>query len=289
MYLVGRYVESLRARRCSPETIRTVRSVLTLLSSRVGKRLDEITHDDLTVWQAARAAEVAGRTLRKDVVYVRGFYTWCVLEGHVRDDPALRLRVPKVPLTQPRPMNEQLLAHALDGAEPRIAAILALAAFAGLRACEIASLTWGDCFLDDDEPTLRVMGKGEREGIVDVSLELRDLLRALPGGRSRRGPVIRRGDGQPGPNSENRISKLANDYLHDEGIPDTLHSLRHRFITEVARLGGIHRARVAARHVSISSTQIYTGVAHREVRDLVEQVGHVLADRDQVLRLIPSA
>lgn len=274
-YLVGRYVETLGARRCSPETIRTVRSVLTLLSSRVGKRLDEITHDDLTTWQAARAREIQGRSLRKDVVYVRGFYRWCVLEGHLRDDPALRLRVPKVPLTQPRPINEQRLAHALDGADPVMAAILALAAFAGLRACEIARLTWGDVDLDADEPTARVMGKGERERIVDLSLEVRDLLRTLPGGRARRGPVIRRLDGQPGPNTDNRISKLANTYLHDEGVPDTLHSLRHRFGTEVARLGGIRRAQVALGHAHISSTQIYTEVLRSEVRPLIEQVGRL--------------
>lgn len=276
MYLLGRYVETLRARRCSPETIRTVRSVLTMLSTRVGKRLDEITHDDLVTWQAGRAAEIAGRTLRKDVVYVRGFYTWCVLEGYLRDDPALRLRTPKVPLTQPRPINEQRLAHALDGADPVMAAILGLAAFAGLRACGIAGLTWGDCDLDADEPTARVLEKGERERIVDLSLEVRDLLRAVPGGRQRRGPVIRRLDGQPGPNTANRISKLANTYLHDEGVPDTLHSLRHRFITEVARLGGIHRAREAAGHASITATQIYTKVLRSEVRPLVEQVGHIL-------------
>jgi integrase/recombinase XerC len=247
-----------------------------MLSSRVGKRLDEITHDDLTAWQAARAREVQGRTLRKDVVYVRGFYTWCVLEGHLRDDPALRLRTPKVPLTQPRPINEQRLAHALDGADPVMAAVLALAAFAGLRACEIAGLTWGDCDLDADEPTARVLGKGERERVVDLSLEVRDVLRALPGGRHRRGPVIRRADGQPGPNTANRISKLANTYLHDEGVPDTLHSLRHRFITEVARRGGIHRARDAAGHASITATQIYAQVLRSEVRPLVEQVGHIL-------------
>lgn len=275
-YLVGRYVETLRARRCSPETIRTVRSVLTMLSSGVGKRLDEITHDDLITWQATRAGEIAARTLRTKVTYIRGFYQWLLLEGYMREDPTLRMRIPKVPLTQPRPINEQRLAHAMEGADPTMAAILGLAAFAGLRACEIAALTWGDCFLDDDEPTARVLGKGEREGIVDVSLELRDLLRALPGGRARRGPVIRRLDGRPGPNTANRISKLANEFLHDEGMPDTLHSLRHRFGTEVARLGGIRRAQVALRHAHISSTQIYTAVAHREVRDVVQQVGHIL-------------
>lgn len=277
--LVDRYVQTLRARRCSEATIRTVRSILTVLSTHVGKRLDEITHDELLDWQAARAAMVAGGTLRKDVTYVKGFYSWAQLEGHVPDDPALRLRVPKVPLTIPRPINERLLDRAMYGADPTMRAVLGLAAFAGLRACEIASLRWGDCFLDDDDPTLRVLGKGEREGVVDVSLELRDILRDLPGGRARRGPVIRRADGQPGPNTANRISKLANTYLHDEDVPDTLHSLRHRFVTQVARLGGIHRAREAARHAHISSTAIYTQVLRSEVQPLVRQVGHILPPR----------
>lgn len=284
MYLVGRYVETLRARRCSPETIRTVRSVLTLLSAHVGKRLDEITHDDLTTWQAARARTVQGRTLRKDVVYIRGFYTWSVLEGYLRDDPALRMRAPKVPLTAPRPINEQRLSHAMEGADPTMRAILALAAFAGLRACGIAGLTWGDCDLDADEPTARVLEKGERERVVDLSLEVRDILRDLPGGRQRRGPVIRRRDGQPGPCTPNRISKMANEYLHEEGVPDTLHSLRHRFITEIARRGGIHRAREAAGHASITATQVYTQVLRSEVRPLVEQVGHILTAGLQVVR-----
>jgi site-specific recombinase XerD len=75
----------------------------------------------------------------------------------------------------------------------------------------------------------------------------------------------------------NRISKVANEFLHENDVPDTLHSLRHRFITEIARRGGIHRAREAAGHTSISATQIYAQVVRSEVRPLVEQVGKLLA------------
>lgn len=277
-YLVGKYLDALRARRCSPETIRVVRSTLVgCLARRLDKRLDEITHDDLVSWQAMRSGEISRNTLRTQGSNVRRFYEWAYEEGHIVDNPARRIRLPKVTRAHPRPIVESRLAHAMDAADDRIRVILGLAAFAGLRACEIARLNWSDCYLDEAEPVIRVMGKGEHEGLVDVSDELRRILLALPG--QRRGPVLRRADGRPGQNKPNRISQLANEFLHEHDIPDTLHSLRHRFGTEVARIGGIHRARVALRHAHISSTAMYTEVAHREVRPLVEQVG----------RLLPSA
>lgn len=274
VYLVGRYVDSLKARRCSTETVRTARYILLGLANRMHTRLDLITPADIAEWQTLRAGELGGRTLRSHVSYVRMFYQWAVLEGHVADDPTLRMRVPRVPLTLPRPVSEERLEHALDSADPTMAALLGLAAFAGLRACEIAGLTWGDLYLDDAEPVMRVLGKGERERICDVSVELRALLLDVPG--PRRGPVIRRGDGGPGHNTPNRISKIGNAFLHDHGVPDTLHSLRHRFITQIARLGGIHRAREAAGHASISTTAVYAKVLRSEVRPLVEQVGRIM-------------
>jgi site-specific recombinase XerC len=274
-YLVGQYTQHLTARRCSPETIRTVRYILRNLALSTGKRLDELQPADLEAWQARRAGELGGRTLRSHVSYVRVFYAWAVIEGHVPQDPTLRMCAPKARLTVPRPMPEVRLVQAMAAAGAVMAAILGLAGFAGLRACEIARLEWADCYLDEDEPYLRVLGKGDRERIADVSLELRDLLIAVPG--SRRGAVFKRADGRPGHNTANRISKLTNEFLHDEGVPDTLHSLRHRFITEIARRGGIHRAREAAGHASISATQIYAQVVHSEVRPLVEEVGKLLA------------
>lgn len=274
-YLLSQYVQHLTARRCSPETIRTAKYVLRNLALSTGKRLEELQPDDLEAWQARRAGELGGRTLRSHVSYVRVFYGWCVLEGHIAQDPTRRMCPPKARLTVPRPMPEARLVQAMDAADPPMAAILGLAAFAGLRACEIARLEWADCYLDEDEPYLRVLGKGDRERLADCSLELRDLLTAVPG--SRRGAVFKRADGRPGHNTANRISKIANEHLHEQDVPDTLHSLRHRFITEIARRGGIHRAREAAGHASISATQIYAQVVHSEVRPLVEQVGRLLA------------
>jgi integrase len=60
-----------------------------------------------------------------------------------------------------------------------------------------------------------------------------DELRAQRG--VRRGPVVTRPDGSRGHCQPWTISHVANRYLHGIGIPDTLHSLRHRFGTAVYR------------------------------------------------------
>jgi site-specific recombinase XerD len=274
-YLVGQYTQHLTARRCSPETIRTVRYILRNLALSTGKRLDELQPADLEAWQARRAGELGGRTLRSHVSYVRVFYAWAVLEGHVPQDPTLRMCAPKARLTVPRPMPEARLVQAMAAATAVMAAILGLAGFAGLRACEIARLEWADCYLDEDEPYLRVLGKGDRERIADVSLELRDLLIAVPG--SRRGAVFKRADGRPGHNTANRISKLANEFCTTRASPTrstacgTGSSRR-----SPAGAGSTGRGRRRGTP-SISATQIYAQVVHSEVRPLVEEVGKLLA------------
>jgi integrase/recombinase XerC len=230
--------------------------------------------EDLAEWQADRAAVITARTLRTKMVWLRGFYAWAVECGVLAEDPSRRMRTPKVPRLLPRPLSEDKLATCLANADARMRALLLLAAFAGLRAAEIAGLAWTEVQLEGDEPTIRVVGKGAKERIIDVSPMLRDALLALP---HRRGPVIRRSDGGHLPNTPNNLSKVGNRYLRDLGIPDTLHSLRHRFGTQVARVGGIRVAQEALGHASVTTAALYAEVARRDLRPVVVSVGEVKA------------
>lgn len=272
--LLRDYLRSLEARKLSGESIRTARSVLNGVQARTSKPLASCAPSDLADWQAQRASSVNSRTLRRDLVWVRCCYRWAVVEGRLNADPSVRLRPPKAPRLLPRPIPEQRLALALLAADERMRAILGLAAFAGLRAGEIATLAWSELDLDGADATVRVVGKGARERVVDVSPDLAAMLRALP---HRRGPVIRRGDGVPGYNTPSRISHLAGDHLRSLGIPDTLHSLRHRMLTEVCRVGGLRQAQDVAGHASASTTAGYAALARRDLRPTVVQVGRLLA------------
>lgn len=273
MDAVHAYLRSLRARKAAQTTISTARTNLGTAERIIGKPLEVATHDDLRRWQEIRAAELSARTLRTQISSVRAFYAWAVLEGVIRVDPTTRLRTPRVAPALPRPIPENRLRQAWDAADDRTRAILALAAFAGLRACEIAGLDWSHVDLDDAMPHLRVTGKGGKERVVDVSPDLAAALTALPG---RRGPVVRRHDGRPGPMTPNLVSKVANDHLRAVGIPDTLHALRHRMATELCRIAGPRRTAEVLGHANLSTVMVYTRVARDDVRPAVIQVGRFL-------------
>lgn len=157
------------------------------------------------------------------------YLRWATQHGHLDHDPSVTIPRPRLTRLLPRPISEPDLTAALLGAPARERMMLVLAAYAGLRACEIAALDRSDILDHAPIPCLVAHGKGRKDRVVPLSAtvltELRDY--GLPA----RGPLFPRRDGQPGRTSAARVSKDANAVLHGLGIVDTLHSLRHRFAT----------------------------------------------------------
>ena len=212
--------------------------------------------------------------LRVECSQLRAFYRWALLERLITEDPTVRLVLPKVVRGLPRPITDAKLAEALAGAEPAIKAILALAAFAGLRACEIARLDWAEVGIVES-PHLRVLdGKGGKGRIIPISTALAAALAELP---HRRGPVITRADGRPGYALPHRISQRANDYLHEAGVTD-LHQCRHRFATAASSLRDIRAVQDLLGHASPTTTSRYAAVASGIAIDAVEAAGTLRVD-----------
>ena len=70
----------------------------------------------------------------------------------------------------PRPIGDADLDAAIDGAPPRIRAMLLLAAYGGLRCCELANLDAAN--VDVEHRRLFVVGKGKRERVVPLHPEV---------------------------------------------------------------------------------------------------------------------
>jgi len=274
--VISEYLRWMRTRNLSPATIKNTKSILHRLAIATGGRdLLTLTADDLADWQARRAEQVAARSLRTQTSAVQVFYRWCVDEQFIAADPAAKLPTPKVPRLLPKPIAEDDLQAAFDSADDWMRAVLCLAAFAGLRAAEIAGLDWTEVQLGGEEPHLRVVGKGAKERIVDLSPAVVRALRRLPG--PQRGPVIRRRDRKPGRNTPSNVSQVVGRYLRSLGISASAHSGRHRAITWVCRMGGIRLAADFAGHASVSTTGGYAQVARRDCRAAVVAAGEIQA------------
>lgn len=250
-------LDAMRLRNLAPTTIRVNRDHLYRLARFLAPvPLLDATPDDLMRW-ARHLLPLTPRTRFAELSRTHGFYRWAADEGLREDIPSARLPRPKVPRALPRPISEERLQVALNGAPADVRTWLILAAWAGLRCCEIAALTRDQVLDTADPPVLIVTGKGAKDRIIPLHPRVR--LALYEWGLSSRGYVFRRRDGHPGPPTADRVSWLCNRWLHESGVPDTMHSLRHRAVT------GVYRAcrdiRVAQEFAGHSSPDTTAGYA----------------------------
>ncbi len=234
------------------------RDPITANTADIGAFRDRLTRAGQPLAPQSQAAELA---------HLRGFFKWALLEGVLTSDPMLRVPQPSLPRWLPHPIPEHELAHAIETARDRIRPFYFLAAYAGLRACEIAPLRGEDLWWHQD-PALIIIrrGKGGDPGTVPIGPVLREVLLAMP----KRGWLFPRLDGE-GPLKAHSVSHLANEHLHRTGSNHTLHSCRHRFGTLVYRLSrrDLRLTQEMMRHRSPTSTAVYTLVDQSEAASVV--------------------
>jgi integrase/recombinase XerC len=238
-------------------TIRVRIELLERLTAYVGVPLRDIQPGHILRFERAAIAGRAPETRRAYACHIRSFYRWAKAAGVVSEDPSEVLTLPTVPRHLPRPIEEEDLAFALAEAQPKMAAVLTLAAYAGLRSCEIAGLEWSDLRREQDGTVFLHIrhGKGHKERTVEVG---QVVLRALHRyGVKRRGAMFFGNDGQP--INARSISSSGNRFLARHGIDATMHQLRHRFGTVAYQLSrDLRLVQEMLGHASPQTTAGYT-------------------------------
>jgi integrase/recombinase XerC len=271
------HLSHLRLRNLSVETIKQRRCSLTRLARQVGcdtSDLLALLPEDLEDWQDT-IGHYSARYRASWTGHIRAFYRWAGDRELIRNDPSQVLVSVQLPRLLPKPISEIDLDTAIRCAPDRIRPWLVLAGYAGLRAAEIASLNREQIRERSDPPVIVVFGKGSKERIVPLSDIVLDELAAH--GLPSRGPVFLRRDGKFGANTAWNVSHLANDYLHDLGITDTLHSCRHRFGTELYRLSrDLRLVQEVLGHSSPMTTAGYAAYSRRDAADVVQMLGRTI-------------
>ena len=152
-------------------------------------------------------------------------------------------------------------------------AILELFFSTGLRLAELCSLN-RDLDLSKDEFSIR--GKGEKVRVVFLSDDAKDAIRAYLEKRTDMDEPMfvqmsnRKGadDGRLTPRS---IERMVREYATRAGISKkvTPHVLRHSFATDLLENGAdIRSVQVMLGHANIQTTQIYTHVTDRQLKEI---------------------
>jgi integrase len=215
----------------TPDTIRNRRWTLNRLSICVDRPLRECQVGHILHWEQTVVSGLAAQSRKTYIQHVCSFYAWMIKTGRINHDPTEMLTRPKMPKPLPRPISEADLARAIHAASPKIAAMMCLMAYCGLRAMEVAGLLWSDIEVADGQTWIRVRGKGQRDRLVPAGLVVQRALRRH--GTRTRGPVFLGRDGHQ--MASNSVSQVVNTHLHRLGITATAHKLRHRYATQAAR------------------------------------------------------
>jgi len=250
--IIARYLEHCERRGLRPTYVAEVRITLRRVEIVVG-RLETATAEQIEGWWNDLDVGPGGRIAY--AAHVSGFYGWLVWERLRVDDPTARLIRPRQPRKLPRPIKDDELRRAFALADGPMGAWLALAAYAGLRSCEIATVHRED--VDDDLDALIVRdGKGGKQRIVPLHPEVSSRLAALP--MPDTGPLFVDSRGEP--LKANTVCAYANRFLHKTvGTPATLHQLRHWFGTRLYRTStDLRLCQEMLGHASPTTTARYT-------------------------------
>lgn len=258
-------------------TVRVRLDFLHRLHLYTGIPLREVEPGQLLRFERFAIAGRSPETRRAYACHLRAFYRWALKTGICSSDPTEVLTLPQVPKHLPRPVDEDDLAIALTGARPKMRAMITLAAYAGLRCCEISGLSWDDLRREPDGSAfIRVQGKGAKERTVEIG---QTVIRALQAyGIKRRGPMFLGLDGrQIAPKS---VSSSINRFLRGQDVAATAHQLRHRYGSAAYQLSrDLRMVQEQMGHASPQTTAGYTRASMEAARTMVAALDALAAAR----------
>jgi len=233
--------------------------------------------------QSLYQAGMSARSVARHIATMRNFYGFLAREGTIAKDPTEFLTAPKQWSTLPKYLNrdevDRLLAAPSDSKPTAVRdrAMLEMLYATGLRVTELCGLELSG--VERQMGVLRVLGKGGKQRIVPfgqsagetLDLYLRQARPQLLKGRASAYVfVTARGSAM----TRQAFWMLLKGYGKKVGIFRRLtpHVVRHSFATHLVEGGAdLRSVQIMLGHADISTTQVYTHVAQRRLREAVEQ------------------
>jgi integrase/recombinase XerC len=257
------------------------------LADRVGNvgSLDELTITTLRGYVTyLHECNYAKTTIARRLACLRTFFRFCCREQLVQHNPAKALRTPRAGRKLPHFLTTEQIVTLVESPSPaedlglRDRAILETLYSAGLRVAELVGLDVDDWNRDAD--VIRVLGKGRKERIAPIG---RHASKALQNWLEKRvvSPKAKPAHlnalflNKNGTRITTRsIGRMLEKYLQITGLESitTPHTLRHTFATHLLDGGAdLRSVQELLGHKSLTTTQIYTHVSTKRLRDTYEK------------------
>ena len=283
---------------CSPLTIRNYRHYLNRLINWLGKEgirqtLKDINPDVVRGYRVylSNLPDRKGGTLSRrsqgyHVIALRSFLKWLLKNNQPVMAPD-KIDLPKVAERQVKFLTGNMVDRLLNAPTlstiqgKRDKAILEVLFSTGLRVSELIKLDRDKIDLDRRE--FGIIGKGGRARVVFLSVRSADWLnKYLNERQDKYQPVFIRHKGKVEPTTPDEkmrltprsVQRMIKKYVRKIKLPvdATPHVLRHSFATDLLMAGAdIRSVQEMLGHKNISTTQIYTHVTSKRLREIHEQ------------------
>ncbi|CAB49304.1 site-specific tyrosine recombinase/integron integrase [Pyrococcus abyssi] len=190
------------------------------------------------------------------------------------DSEAEKLKTPKMPKTLPKSLTEEEVRRIINAAETlRDRLILLLLYGAGLRVSELCNLRVEDVNFEYGVIVVRG-GKGGKDRVVPISESLLSEIKRYLESRNDDSPYLfvemkRKRKDKLSPKT---VWRLVKKYGRKAGVELTPHQLRHSFATHMLERGiDIRIIQELLGHSNLSTTQIYTKVSTKHLKEAVKK------------------
>lgn len=249
-----------------------------------GSSPETVKREDLRAYMGWLADQgISPRSIARAMSSVRGYYRYLAEEDLIEEDPTELLDRPKLDKCLPDVLSKEdmdKLLHAPDPEVPegvRDRAMLELLYAAGLRVTELINLSLND--VDLQAEVVRVVGKGDKERLVPIGENASHWIKEY---LEKARQTMAKGNGGAGLFLSRRGKSITRQAVwyrikHHSmaaGIKGKIspHTFRHSFATHLLEGGAdLRSVQAMLGHADISSTQIYTHVDIKNLKQQYEQ------------------
>lgn len=275
-----RMIEDMSMRKLSEKTQRHYIRAVKNFTRFFGRSPDKASAEDLRRYQLHMASSGVSRTTINATITGLRFFFEVTLE---RPEVMKKMTTVRVERKLPVVLSAEEVGRLLQAAPGlKYQAAFALGYGAGLRAGEVVGLKLTD--IDRERKVIRVeQGKGRKDRYAMLSPMMHRVLRAWYRSARSKGKILPNGWLFPGQNPVNALStRQLNRAFHaaaalaeiDKRV--SLHSLRHAYATHLLEHKvDIRLIQVLLGHKKLTTTQTYSHVADRVLREVVSPLEHL--------------